>query len=130
MSILPVPLQRSSSHGTAFVGPVPRALRDVGRVRRARQHHPHHQQHHQRAGADVGTDVDEDVFAAAPAHRSAPVARSFGRDVTNNGVMRTRTLKGERAANGGGGAGADTWVDTDADADVDGDNGLCKVDAD
>ena len=75
--------------------------------------------------------MDEDVFAAAaaPAHRSAPVAGSFGRDVTNNGGTRTRTLKGERVVNGGGGAGADTWVDTDTDADVDGDNGLWEVDA-
>jgi hypothetical protein len=140
MSILPVsPLQRSISHGTAFVGPVPRSARRWARsahlheVRRARHHHPHHQhqQHHHHGGTDVETNMDEDVFVvAAPAHRSAPVAGSFGRDVTNNGVMRTRTLKGERAAvNGGGGAGADTWVDTDTDADVDGDNGLWEVDA-
>jgi hypothetical protein len=37
-----------------------------------------------------------------------PVAGSFGRDVTNNGVMRMRTLKGDQAAIGEGGAGADT----------------------
>ena len=131
---VPVPLQRSSSYGAAFVGPVPRSARRWARsahlheVRRARHHQHQHQQHHHRS-TNVGTDVYEDVFAAAPAHRSAPVAGSFGRDITNNGVMRTRTSKGEQAIDGGGGAGADTWVDTDTDAD-DSDGGLCDVDAD
>ena len=58
------------------------------------------------------------MFAAAPG------AGSFGRDVANNGVMRTGTLNGERAANGRGRTGADTWSDTDTDADVDGDKEL------
>ena len=131
---IPVPLQRSSSHGTTFVGPVPRSARRWARsahlheVRRARHHQHQHQQHR---GTNVDTDVDEDVFAAAPAHRSAPVAGSFGRDVTNNGMMRTWTQKGgQGGANGNGGARADTWVDTDTDADDDGDCGLWEVDAD
>jgi len=79
---IPVPLQRSSSGGAAFVGPVPRSARRWARsaylheVRRARHHQHQHQQHHH-GGTNLGTDVDEDVFAAAPADKSAPVAGSF-----------------------------------------------------
>jgi hypothetical protein len=109
-------------------------------VRRARhQHHPHH--HHHR-GTDAGTDVDEDVFAGTPVHRSAPpVAGSFVRDLTDDrlsggggttGLRRSQAGKEEKAGgDGGGGVGAaDTWVDTDTDADDDGDGGLWEADAD
>jgi hypothetical protein len=55
-----IPIQRSSSHGASFVGPVPRSARrwarsaHVHEVRRARHHqhhnHHHHNHHHDRDG--------------------------------------------------------------------------------
>jgi hypothetical protein len=146
-----IPIQRSSSHGASFVGPVPRSARrwarsaHVHEVRRARhhQHHNHHHHHHDRDGTDVSvTDENEDVFGTAPVRsggmsqsRSAPVTGSFGRDadgaVAGQMPMLMQRGEQERGDVGSTSTGAsDTWVDTDTDtgADDDGDGGLWQVD--